>query len=246
MHRQSLYRTGHALRGVHRQDRARPCRRPRRGGGAGQFLGQARRGQPCSRPDRNRHPACDRGARVRGAIADRQSARARPWRNARLVAGARRGGLRDDEHHAALGQRLVGRGRGHARPVPLAVGADRNPGDRLFGAPVLRLGGDGVALPADQHGRADLDRRAAGDGAEPLRDRDRRPACLFRWRGHAALLPAGGAGSRRHDARPRARGNIGVAQTQRAGRDDRPARRIDPLDRRARDRARHGDARRGG
>ena len=81
--------------------------------------------------------------------------------------------VRHDEHHAAVGQRLVGRDGVTRDTVPLAVGVDRHSGHRLFGTAVLRFGGDGAASRAHQHGRPDLDRRPAGDRAEHLRNRHR-------------------------------------------------------------------------
>ena len=87
-----------------------------------------------------------------------------------------------------------------ARPVPLAVGADRAAGHRLCRAAVLPFGLDGAQPPPHQHGRADLDRRHPGDRAQPLRDDDRRRPRLFRQRHHAAVLPADGPLARCSDA----------------------------------------------
>ena len=58
---------------------------------------------------------------------------------------------------------------GDARPVPLALGRDRAAGACLFGPHLLPLGLAGAAPRPHQHGRADLDRRAARLRHEPLR-----------------------------------------------------------------------------
>jgi hypothetical protein len=61
-------------------------------------------------------------------------------------AGGRR--LRRRQRHAALRLGVVGSGRRHPRPVPLAVGADRAAGDRLCRPAVLPLGDPGGHWPA--------------------------------------------------------------------------------------------------
>ena len=67
-------------------------------------------------------------------------------------------------------------GMGEAtRDLPALVrGADRAAGDRLCRAAVLPLGLARAARRPHQHGRADLARRDAGTGDEPVRDRPRR------------------------------------------------------------------------
>ena len=99
------------------------------------------------------------------------------------------------------------------RPVPLALGADRAAGDRLCRPALLPLGAPQHLGGRAQHGRADLDRRAACRRDEPLRDGDRRRARLFRRRGVAPLLPPRRPLPRLPDARRRAlrRGQADVA-----------------------------------
>ena len=75
------------------------------------------------------------------------------------------------------------------------------------GPAVLPLRRAGAARAPPQHGRADLARRDAGDGHEPLPDGARQRAGLFRRRRHAAVLPAGRPLSR--PAHARARGGRG-------------------------------------
>ena len=55
---------------------------------------------------------------------------------------------------------------------------------------VLPLRLERPEVAAHQHGRADFDRRDAGDRHEPRRDDPGRRARLFRQRDHAAVLPA--------------------------------------------------------
>ena len=108
---------------------------------------------------------------------------------------------------------------GHARRVPLDLGADRASRLGLFGSHLLSLGLAGAAQARPhQHGRADLDRRAAGLRHEPLRHRPSRTACLFRRLDLAAVLPADRPHARSHDARK------GAHRGQRSGAACRPRR----------------------
>ena len=79
--------------------------------------------------------------------------------------------------------------------------ADRLPCTDLFGPRILSLGLARVTSRPDQHGRADLDRRAARLRHEPLRDVPSRSARLFRRRNLAVVLPADRPHARSHDAR---------------------------------------------
>ena len=84
--------------------------------------------------------------------------------------------------------------------------ADRAAGAGLFRTGVLPLGLARAAPWPDQHGRADLDRRAARLRHEPVRDRPPRPPRLFRRRGVAAVLPPDRPHARSRHARARAAG----------------------------------------
>src|SRR3546814_3836921 len=74
--------------------------------------------------------------------------------------------------------------------VPLAVRGDCATDARLFRKGVFQIGMAGAAPWADQHGRADLDRRAARLCHEPLRHDTESAPCLFRRGRFPALLPA--------------------------------------------------------
>ena len=159
---------GDAVRGMHRQAGARARRAARRGGGAGQFH-QPPGARRSSRRDR-RGPADrrDRRAglhrpRLRGGNGGRRQERIAP-------AGAGDGGgrLRDDERDAAVGVDLVRRERRDAAIVPLALRADRAADRRLFRPRLLRERVERAEARSHQHGRADLDRRAADPRDEPL------------------------------------------------------------------------------
>ena len=97
--------------------------------------------------------------------------------------------LRQHERHAPFRRRLVGGGGRDARHVPLAVGHDRHPDDRLRGAPVLRKRVVRAPRPAAQHGRADLARHDPRRHLLDLGDGVVRRTRLFRRRDHADLLP---------------------------------------------------------
>ena len=79
---------------------------------------------------------------------------------------------------------------GDARPLPLALGADRAAGRRLCRPAVLPQRARGAARTRAQHGRADLARRHPGARHVGGRDRGARRARLFRFGAHAAVLPA--------------------------------------------------------
>ena len=117
---------------------------------------------------------------------------------------SRRRRFRRDERHVALDLGLVGQcfrhDAGDARPVSLAVGADRAAGRGLCRSAVLSQRAAGVARPPHQYGRADLDRRGVGAWPLGLRDRDARRPRLFRFRDHAVVLPAVRALPRAGDA----------------------------------------------
>ena len=216
-------RRRHALRWLHAQGRAGAQRCSGRRLGAGEPVGQA--GRHGASGDRCRQPRPGRGARP-----DRLQGRraCRWWRG--IGAGARSGlaearrrcRLCGRQHHAAVGVGVV-RGRRRHEPVgagdlPLAVGADRAAGGRLCGPAVLRLGGAGPACPTPEHGRADLARRHAGDGHEPVPDHARQRAGLLRCRRHAAVLPAGRTLPRPAHAHARGRCRRQSARPARVGR----------------------------
>ena len=175
-------------------------------GGAGHCTGCRQRPRQPLRAARHRR-ACRRSGqrhRPRGRARARRLQGLRAPRRCRVVARAnrrpgfpaprRRGGLRRRQHHAALALGVVGGGRRHvaigAGAVPLAVRADRAAHHRLRRPAVLCLRRAGAQIAPAEHGRADLARRPAGNGHEPLPDHARQRAGLFRCRRHAALLPA--------------------------------------------------------
>ena len=137
------------------------------------------------------HRAGFRAAELAATTADAERKARRP----RFAEAARRRRVRRRQHHAAVGVGVVGRRRRHdalgAGAVPLALGADRPAGRRLCRPAVLPLRRAGAARAPPQHGRADLARRHAGHGDEPLPDDARQRAGLLRCRRHAAVLPAG-------------------------------------------------------
>ena len=71
----------------------------------------------------------------------------------------------------------------------LVLRPDRDAGDRLCRAAVLRLGADGAPGRTDQHGRADLDRCCPRHRDEPVRDHPGWAARLFRQCRQPAVLP---------------------------------------------------------
>ena len=149
-------------------------------------------------------------ARLRGPSP--RCRRGREGRHAdRTCPGAGGRGLRRQQHHDAVGLGLVRRRCRDARPVPLAVGLDRAALRwSIRAASSFRSAWQALRHRPHQHGRADLDRRAARLRHEPLRDRPSRPARLFRRRDLAAVLPADRPHARPHDARARAHGRQGA------------------------------------
>ena len=226
---------------MYRQDRGRADRDRRDRGGAGQPVCQARGHQPRSQAGRPRSHRSAPTPRFRSPGGGRPA-------DARIVAGSRTpeglgsGGLRHDEHHAAVSRRLVGRGRRDARGIPLAFRPDRPAGHRLCRASLLPFRTQGGASWHDQHGCADLHRRAAGHRAEPARNAGRRRTRLFRRRDHAAVLPAGRPRTRRGDAQPDSRGRRRIAWPDGPQRERAARRWLDRTHGRRHSGARHGDA----
>ena len=107
------------------------------------------------------------------------------------------------------------------------------------GQPFFRSAAQALRAPPPQHGRADLARRDAGDGHEPLPDGARQRAGLLRRRRHAAVLPAGRSLPR--PAHAHARGGRGCQPHGPARHDghDHPLRRHHRAPRRAPAGARH-------
>ena len=118
------------------------------------------------------------------------------------AAARHRGGrLRGHEHHAAVRLGLVGGRPRNPTGVPPDIRRAGAAHARLFRPHLLRFRLERPARRADEHGRADQRRRAAGVRAQRLRHGHGRTACLFRRRDLAAVLPAGRARGRSGDAR---------------------------------------------
>ena len=166
----------HALWRLHAQSRGGAVGRPGRCQRARQPVGAARDGhtQPLGR-QRRRPGGRARPRGLQGRRAGRRRRRCAGHRGGPGFPEApRRGRLCRRQHHAALGLGLVGDGGRHdaigADAVPLAVRSDCAPRRGLRRPALLPFRRAGAQLAAPQHGRADLARRDAGDGHEPLSD----------------------------------------------------------------------------